>query len=305
MGHGSAQALGRTARGRSRDNGPRIEHWRLDGLDGLRMYRVEDVATPLSVYSDQYGVMVILQGAFDGWYRGDEHTLATGGLKLKEPGEVYRDVRIHAPVTLQGAGFAADLVDEVARTLGIPRPVHFVPLEPGRAPRATALATAMHEALAERGPVTPELQALVTETLTEVLATCTERGEVPVRHKAPRAVRRARDYLRAHLSDPVTLDALAAHAGADKFHLIRAFRAEVGMPPYEYLTRLRVARAAELLAAGMTGAQVAHTVGLFDESQLHRHFRRIFGVTPGSFARTMHRQHRPSYARASRLACPS
>lgn len=304
MGHGSARALGRTPRARSRESGPRIEHWRPEGIDGLRMYRVEDVASPLSVYSDQYGVMVILRGAFDGWYRGTVRTVAAGGLKLKEPGEVYRDVRIHAPVTLQGAGFAADLVEDAARTLGIPRPVHFVPLEPGRAPRATALATAMHEALAARGPATYELQALVTETLTEVLATCTERGELPMRDRAPRAVRRARDYLRAHLSEPVTLDALAAHAGADKFHLIRAFRAEIGMPPYEYLTRLRVARAAELLAAGMTGAQVAHTVGLFDESQLHRHFRRIFGVTPGRFARSMHRQHRPSYARAARLACP-
>lgn len=267
------------------------------------MFRVEDASRPLSSYSEHYGIVVLLQGAIDGWHRGSVRTLAAGGLRLKEPGDVHRSVRVHAPITLQGARFTADMVEEAARTLEIPRPVHFAIVEPGRAHRATALATAMHEALAARGPVTRELEALVTETLTEVLVTCTERGEVRVHERAPRAVRRARDYLRAHVSEPVTLDALAAHAGADKFHLIRAYRAELGIPPYEYLTHLRVARAAELLAAGMTGAEVAQAVGFFDESQLHRHFRRILGVTPGKFARTMHRQHRPSGPLVSRLAC--
>ncbi|MDI1480341.1 AraC family transcriptional regulator [Polyangium sp. y55x31] len=303
MGHGSAQALEGKARRRSRDDGPRIERWRPEGIDGLSMFRVEGVSRPLSSYAEHYGVAVVLEGAFDGWYRGAVRTLTAGSLKLKEPGEVHREVRVHAPFTLQGAAFASDMVEEAARTLGIPRPVRFVPVEPGRAPRATALAMAMHEALAARGPATLELTALVTETLTEVLATCTERGEVRVHARAPRAVRLARDYLRANVSEPITLDALAAHAGADKFHLIRAFRAELGIPPYEYLTHLRVARAAELLAAGMTGAEAAHAVGLFDESQLHRHFRRILGTTPGKFARAMRRQDRPSGASASRLAC--
>jgi AraC-like DNA-binding protein len=303
MGRGSATAREDKARLRSRDDGPRVEYWRPEGIEGLRMFRLEDASRPLSSYSEYYGVVLILRGACDGWYRGAVRTLAAGGLKLKEPGEVHRHVRVHAPITVQGAAFAAEVVEEAARTLGVARPVHFVPVAPGRAPRATALATAMHAALAARGPVTRELEALVTETLTELLATCTERGEVRVHERAPRAVRRAREYLRAHVCESVTLDALAAHAGADKYHLIRAFRAELGIPPYEYLTHLRVARAAELLSTGLTGAEAAHAVGLFDESQLHRHFRRILGVTPGKFARTMQRQHRPSEARAARLAC--
>jgi AraC-like DNA-binding protein len=285
-------------RRRSREDEPRIERWRPEGLEGLHLFRVEQLSRPLSSYSEHHGVIVVLEGAVDGWYRGAVRTLEAGALKLKEPGEVHRDVRVHAPITLQGAGFAAEIVEDAARTLGIPRPVRFVPVEPGRAPRATALARAMHEALAARGPATLELTSLVTETLMEVLATCTERGEARLHDKAPRAVRRARDYLRAHVSEPITLDALAAHAGADKYHLLRAFRAALGMPPYEYLTHLRVARAAELLSAGKTGAEAAHAVGFYDESQLHRHFRRILGTTPGKFARAMRRQDRPSGALA-------
>jgi len=100
-----------------------------------------------------------------------------------------------------------------------------------------------------------------------------------------RPVRRALEMLRAQLAEPVTLDALAAHAGLDKFHLCRAFRAQVGMPPYAYLTRLRILRAKALLAAGVKPSAIAPQVGLYDQSQLNRHFRRLVGTTPGQFAR--------------------
>src|SRR6478609_9208437 len=102
-------------------------------------------------------------------------------------------------------------------------------------------------------------------------------------------------------ADLITLDDLAEHAALDKFHLVRAFRSEVGLPPYEYLTYLRVSRARELLSRGALVAEAAQAVGFYDESQLHRHFRRIVGITPGSFSRSFagaarKSQHRPSGA---------
>ncbi|HLK38877.1 MAG TPA: helix-turn-helix transcriptional regulator, partial [Polyangiaceae bacterium] len=86
----------------------------------------------------------------------------------------------------------------------------------------------------------------------------------------------------------------------DKFHLVRTFRTEVGLPPYEYLTYLRVSRARELLRRGVFVAEAAQAVGFCDESQLHRHFRRIVGVPPGVYARSFvpsrrTRQHRPRH----------
>jgi AraC-like DNA-binding protein len=104
------------------------------------------------------------------------------------------------------------------------------------------------------------------------------------------AVRRARAFLHDALADKINLDELAEHAALDKFHLVRTFRAEVGVPPYEYLTHLRVARARQLLERGVLVAEAAQTVGFYDESQLHRHFRRIVGVTPGAYARSFARR---------------
>jgi transcriptional regulator GlxA family with amidase domain len=122
-------------------------------------------------------------------------------------------------------------------------------------------------------------------------------------------VRLARAFLHDALADKITLDDLAEHAALDKFHPVRAFRSEVGLPPYEYLTHLRVSRARELLRRGVLVAAAAQAVGFCDESQLHRHFRRIVGVAPGAYARgfiSFERtgQHRPRRTGAGDSSLP-
>jgi AraC-like DNA-binding protein len=92
------------------------------------------------------------------------------------------------------------------------------------------------------------------------------------------------EYLREHLADAITLDDIALVAGMDKFHLCRAFRTQIGVPPHAYLTHLRVARARQLLESGARASDVAQRVGLYDQSQLNRHFRRIMGTTPARHA---------------------
>jgi AraC-like DNA-binding protein len=179
--------------------------------------------------------------------------------------------------------------------------VHFKASGYGAGERATRLAFAMHDALVREDASEIERATLVTETLAELLTNGPRTRE---RERAPRAVRLARAFLHDALADKVTLDALADHAGLDKFHLVRAFRDEVGLPPYEYLTYVRVSKAKELLQQGLLVAEAAQAVGFYDESQLHRHFRRIVGITPGRFSRSFTAsartsQHRPSGGRAS------
>jgi AraC-like DNA-binding protein len=142
-------------------------------------------------------------------------------------------------------------------------------------------ATAFHRLLdaVQAGADRLALEVSVAEAIEALAPTGGARWE----HTRP--VRRAIELLRARLADTVTLDDLAGHAGLDKFHLCRAFRAQVGMPPYAYLTQLRILRAKELLAAGLKPSDIARQVGLYDQSHLNRHFRRIVGTTPAQYAR--------------------
>jgi AraC-like DNA-binding protein len=66
----------------------------------------------------------------------------------------------------------------------------------------------------------------------------------------------------------------------------RAFRAQIGMPPHRYLTHLRIARAKTLLLGGVRASEVAPLVGLYDQAQLTRHFRRLVGTTPARYGKS-------------------
>lgn len=95
------------------------------------------------------------------------------------------------------------------------------------------------------------------------------------------ALRRVLDYLHTHYAERLQLETLAALAGLRVSHFAAQFRVSTGLPPYEYVLRLRVARACELLGDGRIGiAQAAAAAGFYDQSHLARHVRRLLGTTP-------------------------
>ena len=129
-------------------------------------------------------------------------------------------------------------------------------------------------------PDIPTLEVVLAEALQALVAT---RG---VRSDHSRPVRRALAFIRERLEESISLEELATHVDLDKFHLCRAFRAQVGMPPHAYLTHLRVARAKELLTRGVRPSELAPLVGFYDQAQLTRHFRRLVGTTPARYVKS-------------------
>ena len=69
------------------------------------------------------------------------------------------------------------------------------------------------------------------------------------------------------------------------FALLRAFRAETGLPPHAYLNQIRVRLARRLLDDGLAPAVVAAEAGFADQAHLTRHFKRVVGVPPGAYQR--------------------
>lgn len=95
---------------------------------------------------------------------------------------------------------------------------------------------------------------------------------------------RLRDLLDAHVADGLTLEDAARIVHAHPAHLVRAFSRKFGMPPHRYLTGRRVDLARRYLLDGHPAAEVATLAGFYDQSHLNRHFKKVLGVTPTSFA---------------------
>lgn len=109
----------------------------------------------------------------------------------------------------------------------------------------------------------------------------------PAESAPPSAVLRVVELMKKRLAEPLTLDELAEAAGLSPFHFARQFKTATGHPPHDYLIRLRVDRAQELIrqdGRNWSLAAIANESGFADQSHMARHFRKVLGVTPGAFA---------------------
>lgn len=96
-------------------------------------------------------------------------------------------------------------------------------------------------------------------------------------------VPRLRAWVRERIASRITLDDLARTAKMSRFHFARAFAAAAGMPPMRFVRELRVdAARALLLNTDLPLREIAPRVGLGDEFQLSRVFRRVTGAPPAS-----------------------
>jgi len=92
-------------------------------------------------------------------------------------------------------------------------------------------------------------------------------------------LRLLRDYVAAHLDEPIGVEALADIAARSPFHFTRVFTRSVGMTPHRYVVHLRLQRAIELVREGRSGlAEIAARTGFADQSHLSRWVRRVHGV---------------------------
>ncbi|MGH3253094.1 MAG: helix-turn-helix domain-containing protein [Trebonia sp.] len=92
------------------------------------------------------------------------------------------------------------------------------------------------------------------------------------------------DYMHDNAHQDVTLDALAAVAHVSKYHLVRAFKARTGFPPYAYLQQVRLRRASDLLRqTSAPVAQIARESGYRSVSQFAAAFHRHHGQSPARY----------------------
>jgi AraC-like DNA-binding protein len=98
------------------------------------------------------------------------------------------------------------------------------------------------------------------------------------------AIRRACEFLHDELAGNVTLAQLERAAGASRHRLSRLFRAAYDMPPHRFQLAQRIRLARRMLERGVAISEVAQATGFFDQSHLHRHFRRTLGMTPARYA---------------------
>ncbi len=120
----------------------------------------------------------------------------------------------------------------------------------------------------------------ILETLSLATISCE-----PSTQQTSRQITSIRLHLEEYYTTPIKLDDLAKRANISPCRLNRAFSTQVGMPPHEYQTQLRVREVKQLIATGKSLAEAADLTGFSDQSHMTRSFKKVMGMTPGMYAR--------------------
>lgn len=99
---------------------------------------------------------------------------------------------------------------------------------------------------------------------------------------------RAITYARGRLHEPLKLEMLAEAAGLSASHTARLFHHVTGCSPMQFIRRLRIERARELLGeVDLSIKQVAAQTGFASPYLFSRVFRRIDGLSPSQFRQAL------------------
>lgn len=151
------------------------------------------------------------------------------------------------------------------------------------------LARALLSAEAEGGPFGPlYADGLSLAIVARLLALNCNRMQPRTRVAALAKwrLRRATDYVDAHLTEAVSLADLASASGLTCMHFAAQFRAATGLRPHEYLLRRRIERAQELLAnTPLPLVDAALSVGFQTQAHFTTVFKRFVGQTPAQWRR--------------------
>jgi len=218
-------------------------------------------------------------------YRRRNLSLNSGDTFLFDPGELF-----HAPPHEGRAGefrvveILPAAFEALCHAEGHCAPLHFAQVIPRGTPDLDAALDALRAALvrdAEPLEQQSRLAALAHAAVTGVL----ERGARSFNSSVPLGpCERLREILHSSEGTRVNLCDFARGAGVSQFQLLRSFKRRYGSPPHAYGLQVRVERGRQLLRSGFTVAQTAAATDFTDQSHFTRHFRRIWGVTPGQYA---------------------
>lgn len=135
-----------------------------------------------------------------------------------------------------------------------------------------------------------QIYTLLLDILSVVAVECrgqngdTDSDIHPASSRNQRAMQDACKYISIHFSEPISLESVAEHEGFSKYHFERIFKQFTGMTFYQYVTKLRLSYAQQLLGdRGLAITEIALRSGFSGGSTFTRAFRQATGLTPSEF----------------------
>jgi two-component system response regulator YesN len=112
--------------------------------------------------------------------------------------------------------------------------------------------------------------------------------ESPVQAKS--LLQQAKTYIDRHYGDGITLTLVGNWVGVSESHLSKLFVKDAGVKFIDYLTRIRIQKAKDLMGTGMKLYEISESVGYPNPEHFSRVFKKEVGLSPAQYRDKMEQQ---------------
>ena len=131
------------------------------------------------------------------------------------------------------------------------------------------------------------VNSLIIHLLEHYCTTCPNLKEYTAGKLPQFKLQQVIEYINAYLDRDLSLKKLSDLLQMSPHYFSRLFKQTTGRTPHQYIINCRIERAKYLIQQGkLSLADIATQVGFVDQSHLHRHFKRLVGVTPKTFSQS-------------------
>ena len=222
--------------------------------------------------------------------KGLLHSVADGRDTLLQPGELllYRPGQWHMQY--------ADM-EHAPRFVSIllhPEAVDLAPLTDRKLTPSPDISPLLPQILRELELDDPYSHDLILSALETVLlhllrAHSASAVEIPAPlHAENRIIRRAQQYVSAHVRDKLTVPTVARNAGVSPSYLTALFQKHLDFSPGEYIRRVKLQESKQLIREGkMSVTEIAATLNYSTVHHFSRQFKDKFGISPTEYAKSL------------------
>ena len=123
------------------------------------------------------------------------------------------------------------------------------------------------------------MQSYLDRFLYLILEECRSSDPAATQHR--RTMLSAEEYIRSHLAEDLSLEALASNANLSPVYFHKLFSAHLGMTPAAFVLSCRIVAAKALLKTGeMTISDISAHCGFSSQSYFNYKFKEVTGETP-------------------------
>ena len=133
---------------------------------------------------------------------------------------------------------------------------------------------------------TPQYQAMVKllEIFAQHLSTLSNQIALQEANAEPPIIHRAKEFIENHKSDAISLSEVARALNVSTFYFCKLFKKATGINFTEYLSRVRIEKAKNLLLnPNLRVSEIAYEVGFQSLTHFNRVFLRIVGRSPTAY----------------------